>query len=75
MDAFEAGTKKDEFEKSGSSIRIQKVFNFHSTFGVVLAGPSIRLYQCSREWMQANRKEMIDHISKYMKVVEVSCFM
>lgn len=73
MDAYEAGTKAKEFEKRGKGrIRVQKVFNYASTFGVVLAGPSTRLYQCSREWMSANRAEMSVHIARYMGVVEVN---
>lgn len=71
MDVYEAGTKSKEFKDSGNKLRIQKIFDFSSTYGVVLAGPSTKLYQCSRNWMSANRAEMIEHISKYMSVVEV----
>ncbi|XP_031573985.1 uncharacterized protein LOC116307805 [Actinia tenebrosa] len=70
MDAYEAGTKREQFLKSGGLIRIHKVYDFASTFGVVLAGRSTRLYQCSRNWMSGHRAEMSAHIAKFIKVVQ-----
>jgi hypothetical protein len=75
MDAYEAGTKREEFLASGGRIRIHKVYNFASTFGVVLAGPSTRLYKCSRNWMSGHRAEMSSHIAKFLQVVEVSIYL
>jgi len=72
MDVNEAGTKAAEFKKkAGGRIRIHQIFDYSSTFGIVIAGPSKRLYQCSKEWMSANRAFMSEHIAKYMAVIEV----
>ncbi|KAJ7390094.1 hypothetical protein OS493_027124 [Desmophyllum pertusum] len=64
IDTYEAGTKKDQFKDP--HIRIHTIFDYKSTYGVVLAGNSTKLLQCSKSYMQANRNEMFEHISKFI---------
>ena len=70
IDTYEAGTKKDQFKDP--HIRIHTIFDYKSTYGVVLAGNSTKLLQCSKSYMQANRNEMFEHISKFIHSIMVS---
>ncbi|XP_048579577.1 uncharacterized protein LOC5515780 isoform X2 [Nematostella vectensis] len=72
IDAYEAGTKKKDL--AGTGVRIQKVYDYKSTYGVVLSGPSVRLYKCSRNYMTAYKADMYTHIQKFVQVVEADAY-
>ncbi|XP_048583376.1 protein sidekick-1 [Nematostella vectensis] len=72
IDAYEAGYKR--IDLAGTGIRIQRVYDRLSTYGVVLSGPSVRLHQCSRNYMTAHKAEMFAHIEKFVLVVEAEDF-
>ena len=69
VDTYEAGYRKDQFKDP--RIRIHTIFDFKSTYGIVLAGNSTRLLQCSKSYMQAHRDEMFEHIGKFIHTIVV----
>ena len=69
IDTYEAGTKKDHFKDP--RIRVHTIFDYKSTYGVVLAGNSTRLLQCSKSYMQSHKDEMFEHIGKFVHTIMV----
>ena len=69
IDTYEAGSKRDHF--TDPRIRIRTIFDFKSTYGVVLAGNSTKLMSCSKSYMQSHRAEMYHHIAKFIYSIEV----
>ena len=69
IDTYEAGYKKDHFKDP--RIRIHTIYDYKSTYGVVLAGNSTKLLQCSKAYMQSHRAEMYEHIAKFIHSIEV----
>ena len=69
IDAYEAGARKDQINHK--DIRVVKVYDYSSTYGVVLAGNSTKLLKCSHGYMQANKAKMFELIAKNAEVVEV----
>ncbi|XP_020603732.1 uncharacterized protein LOC110042703 [Orbicella faveolata] len=68
IDTYEAGYKKDQFKDP--RIRIHTIYDYKSTYGVVLAGNSTKLLQCSKSYMQSHRAEMYEHIAKFIHSIE-----
>lgn len=68
IDSYEAGTKRDQFKDP--RIRIHTIFDYESTYGVVLASNSTRLLQCSKSYMQSHKAEMFEHIGKFIHAIE-----
>ncbi|XP_048579474.1 uncharacterized protein LOC116616082 isoform X2 [Nematostella vectensis] len=62
LDAFEAGSRKKKLEAAGPRIRVQRVYDYKSTYGIVLSRNSTRLYQCARGFMQENRAAMFARV-------------
>lgn len=69
IDTYEAGYRGDQFKDP--RIRIHTIFDYKSTYGVVLAGNSTKLLQCSKSYMQAHRDEMFEHISQFVHTIMV----
>ena len=69
IDAYEAGARKDQINHK--DIRVAKVYDYSSTYGVVLAGNSTKLSKCSYAYMQGNKAKMFRLIEKNAEVIEV----
>lgn len=69
IDAYEAGSKTKTL--SNPLLNTQKVFDYSSTYGVVLAGESVRLHQCSKEYIKANKMKITQQIAKYIEEIKV----
>ncbi|KAL9958642.1 hypothetical protein ACROYT_G035690 [Oculina patagonica] len=67
IDTYEAGYRKDEFKDP--RIRVHTIFDYKSTYGVVLAGNSTKLLQCSKSYMQSHKDEMFDHIEEFVHTI------
>ena len=70
IDTYEAGYKKDQFKDP--RIRVHTIYDYKSTYGVVLAGNSTKLLQCSKSYMQSHRAAMYQHIAKFIHSIEVT---
>ena len=66
---YEARYKKDQFKDP--RIRVRTIYDYKSTYGVVLAGNSTKRLQCSKSYMQSHRAEMYQHIAKFIHSIEV----
>ena len=69
IDTYEAGTKKHVL--NDPKIAVQKIFDYKSTFGVVLSGNSTKLLTCSQVYMQGNKGKMSQHIKQFVESLEV----
>ena len=69
MDTYEAGSKKHVL--NDPKIAVQKIFDYKSTFGVVLSGNSTKLKTCSEGYMQANKGKMSAHIAQFVESLKV----
>ena len=69
LDAYEAGARKDQI--SHKDIRVVKVYDYSSTYGVVLARNSTKLLKCSYGYMQANKAKMFELIAQHIESIEV----
>ena len=69
IDTYEAGSKRDRFKDH--RIRIRTIFDYKSTYGVVLAGNSTKLMSCSKSYMQAHKDEMYEHIGNFIYSIKV----
>lgn len=69
MDAYQTGSEKLTLQDP--LLRIEKIYNEKSTYGVVLAGNSTKLLKCSKVYMQANQAFISHHISQFIDAVEV----
>ena len=70
IDTYEAGSKRDRFKDP--RIHVRTIFDYKSTYGVVLAGSSTKLMQCSRSYMRAHQDEMYEHIGKFISSIQVN---
>lgn len=68
IDTYEAGTKRDQFKDP--RIRIHTIYDYKSTYGVVLAGNSTRLLHCSKSYIQSHQDEMFEHIGKFVYTIK-----
>ena len=70
IDAYEAGSKAKTL--SNPLLNTQKVYDYSSTYGVVLAGESVRLHQCSKEYIKSNKMKITHHIAQFIEKIEVT---
>lgn len=69
IDAYEAGARKDQMNHK--DIRVAKVYDYSSTYGVVLAGNSTKLLKCSYGYMQGNKAKIFNLIGENAQAIEV----
>ena len=69
MDTYAAGSKEEVLRHP--DIRIQKIYDFQSTYGIVLAGDSRKLRKCSHSYMLANKVKIYEHIKGYIQTIKV----
>ena len=69
MDTYELGSKKDIVNHP--SIKIQRIYDYKSSYGVVFAGNSTKLWTCSQDFMKSNKAKLFRTIEALTDVIEV----
>lgn len=70
MDSYELGSKKDVINHP--SIKVQKIYDYKSAYGLVLAGTSTKLWTCSQGYMKLNTAKLFRAIETLTDVIEVT---
>lgn len=70
VDAYTLGSRKDLFDKIG--VRISKIYDYSSAYGVILAGEAKKLQKCFRGYVSENRKDIFKIIEDHVHRIEVS---
>lgn len=63
------GSKKHLFEKP--FLRIYKIYDYSSVYGVVTGGDSRKLAKCFRSYIQENTAKIFEHVSSNVKAIQV----
>jgi hypothetical protein len=71
VDAYVLGSRKDLFDNT--RVRISKIYDYSSAYGVVLAGEAKKLQKCFREYVSENRKDIFQIIEGNVHMIEVCC--
>ena len=69
VDAYVLGSRRDLFDKI--SVRINRIYDYSSAYGVVLAGEATKLQKCFREHVKAKQKEIFKIIEENVDMIEV----
>lgn len=69
IDTYVLGSRKNLFEKP--SLRVMKIYDYSTTYGVVLGGESKKLSKCVGRYMQSHRMEIFQAIENHVDSVEV----
>ena len=69
IDAYVLGSRKDLFENP--SLRVIKVFDYSSAYGLVLSGEAKKLRTCFGKFAQSHKKEIFETIESHVESVEV----
>ena len=69
IDTYVLGSRKDLFEKP--SLRVIKIYDYSTVYGMVLGGESRKLKQCFRRYIQRHRRKIFQAIEKHVEYVEV----
>lgn len=64
------GSKKHLFEKP--FLRIYKIYDYSSVYGVVTGGDSRKLAKCFRSYIQGNTAKIFEHVSSNVKAIQVT---
>lgn len=70
VDAYVLGSRKDLFDNIG--VRIKKIYDYSSAYGVVLGGEAKKLHKCFRRYVSENRKEIFRIIEGNVDMIKVS---
>ena len=70
IDGYVVGTKKHLFEKP--FLRIYKMYDYSSVYGVVSGGDSRKLATCFRTYMQENIAKIFSHVAENVQAIEVN---
>jgi len=69
IDTYVLGSRKDLFEKP--SLRLMKIYDYSTAYGVVLGGEAKKLRQCFREYVQSHKEKIFQTIQEQVEFVEV----
>lgn len=69
LDALAIGSRKDLFEHT--MLKIQEVYDFQATYGVVMGAASRKLKHCSDRYLQRKKTMIINRIGSLAKKIEV----
>ena len=70
IDGYVVGTKKHLFEKP--FLRIYRMYDYSSVYGVVSGGDSRKLATCFRRYMQENIAKIFSHVAENVQAIEVN---
>ena len=63
------GSKKHLFEKP--FLRIYRIYDYSSVYGLVTGGDSRKLAKCFRNYMQENNARIFQHVADNVEAIEV----
>ena len=69
IDTYVLGSRKDLFENP--SLRLIKIYDYSTAYGVVLGGEAKKLTQCFRKYVQSNKEKIFQTIQEHVEFVEV----
>ena len=69
IDTYVLGSRKDLFENP--SLRLIKIYDYSTAYGVVLGGEAKKLRQCFRKYVQNNKERIFQAIQEHVEFVEV----
>ena len=69
VDAYVLGSKRDLFSRTG--IRINKIYDYSSAYGIVLSGEARKIQKCFRKYIKENRKDIYKVIEENVDMIEV----
>lgn len=69
VDLYTYSNKQDLF--SHPSLRIVEVMDYKTTYGVVMAGDTMKLQKCLNGFVQFNRGKVFGYVEKNVQIVEV----
>ena len=63
IDTYVLGSRKDLFENP--SLRLIKIYDYSTAYGVVLGGEAKKLTQCFRKYVQSNKEKIFQRRANY----------
>lgn len=69
VDSYTVGSKKELFERK--DLRISKIFDFSSAYGVVLGGESKKLQTCFNSYLSEQRSYISQIIERNTQTIQV----
>jgi len=70
IDTYSAGSSKEEFENE--NLRVNKILDFSSTYGVVMGKEARKLWRCFKEYTEKGFAiEIAHHIQRNTKQLKV----
>ena len=69
IDTYVLGSRKDLFERL--SLRVIKIYDYSTVYGMVLGGESRKLKKCFRRYIQRHKRKIFQAIEKHVEYVEV----
>ena len=69
VDAYSLGSRRDLFDSIG--VRISKIYDYSSAYGLVLAGEAKKLQKCFRGYVSENRKDIFKIIEEHVHRIKV----
>ena len=70
IDGYMVGSKKHLFEKP--FLRIYRIYDYASVYGVVTGGDSRKLAKCFRDYMTENIEKIFQHVKDNVDAIEVT---
>ena len=70
IDGYVVGSNKHLFEKP--FLRIYKIYDYSSIYGLVTGGDSRKLLKCFRSYMQENIAKIFQHVADNVEAIEVT---
>ena len=70
IDTYTVGSRRDLF--NNTQIRIDKVLDYSTAYGVVLAGEGNKLQQCFNDYLQGQRSIVSHVIASNVQTIKVS---
>ena len=70
IDTYTVGSRRDLF--NNTHIRIDKVLDYSSAYGVVLAGPGRKLQRCFQRYLNGRRSLVSQIIASNVHTIQVS---
>ena len=70
IDGYMVGSKKHLFEKP--FLRIYRIYDYSSVYGVVTGGDSRKLAKCFRDYMTENIEKIFQHVKDNVDTIEVT---
>lgn len=69
IDGYVVGSKKHLFEKP--FLRIYRIYDYSSVYGVVTAGNSTKLGKCFRDYIQQNTALIFQYVADNVEAIQV----